>query len=272
MILHDGRSGADTAVRRQSKGRFRALGASLLDLLLPRRCAGCRSTWLSSHEGSWCGDCLERLPRIASPLCPRCGIPYPDSPTSPDHLCGNCLLTASPIDRARAAAFYAGVIRDRIHQLKFGGRLEWVPPLADLLAETAVREGMASADMLVPVPLHVKRLQERGFNQSGLLAGALGRRIGIPCRYDALARGNRTRQQTRLSREERLRNLKGAFLVLKPEAVRGRRILLIDDVYTTGTTLTECARTLKAGGAAEVHALTVARTLLDHRESGKDIE
>lgn len=239
----------------------------MLDLFLPQRCAGCGNAWMLDHKDFWCMDCIEKLPWISSPLCPRCGRPYPDSPSSPDHLCGDCLLSASPIDAARSSTSYTGVVRDRIHQLKFGCRLEWAPALADLMARTAEREGLTSVQMLIPVPLHAKRLKERGFNQSGILSRVLGKRLGIPCRHDVLERRNRTQPQTRLSREERLTNVRGAFHVSQPSAVTGQRILLIDDVFTTGTTLGECARMLKAEGAEEVRALTVARTLLDWRES-----
>jgi len=116
--------------------------------------------------------------------------------------------------------------------------------------------------LIVPVPLHPKRLKERGFNQSGLLAGEFARKLRVPVSFDAIIRKNRTQPQTRLNRRERLKNMKGAFELVVAQRVRGRRVLLIDDVFTTGTTLSECARVLKSkGGASEVHAVTVTRAL-----------
>ncbi len=165
---------------------------------------------------------------------------------------------------------YSGVLRDRIHQLKFGGRLHWVLPLAELLADVFRRDNTVSADLVLPVPLHVRRLQQRGFNQAGLLAGTLGRLIHRPVCYDILVRQCWTEPQTRLNREERLQNVKNAFLVPDSTRVKDRCVLIIDDVFTTGTTLSECAKTLKEAGASEVHAITVCRALPDWRPNYRD--
>lgn len=155
-------------------------------------------------------------------------------------------------------------MRQRIHQLKFGGQLHWVRPLAELLERLVRREAaILLADMIFPVPLHVKRLRQRGFNQAGLLARVLGHQLELPVHYDCLVRRCWTEPQTRLNREERLHNVKDAFMVADARKVKGRRILLVDDVYTTGTTLNECARILKAGGAAAIHAVTVSRAVPD---------
>lgn len=243
------------------KELLRQLGGSFLDLLLPRLCAGCKRVWLLSHEGYWCRGCLDELAWVGFPRCPRCGRPFPKSPGSPDHPCGECISGRPPFDTARSAVIYAGVVRERIHQLKFGAQLHWVPPLVELLAAAFEKDGPGGIDFIVPVPLHVKRLRQRGFNQAGLLAKVLGKRIGLPVRFDLLARRWWTEPQTRLNRRERLENVKDAFGVVLPGAVQGRTILLIDDVFTTGTTLSECAKALKVTDAAGVHALTVARAL-----------
>ncbi len=133
------------------------------------------------------------------------------------------------------------------------------------LLETAYSEWVLPApDLIVPVPLHTQRLSQRGFNQAGLLARELGRKLRTPVLPDALVRANQTLPQTRLKRRERLENVKGAFQISNDRKVRGRRILLIDDVFTTGTTLSECSKVLKRkGGASEVYALTVTRALRD---------
>jgi ComF family protein len=193
-----------------------------------------------------------------------CGRPFRDSGALSDHLCGECIDSAFHFDTARSATFHEGIVRDRIHQLKFDSQTEWAPPLAELLERAYSDWGLPAPDLIVPVPLHLKRLGERGFNQSGLLAGELGRRLNVPVSFDIISRQNRTLPQTRLNREQRLKNVRGAFEVTDAEKARGRRILLVDDVFTTGTTLSECARTLKRKGrASEVHALTVTRAAPD---------
>lgn len=130
---------------------------------------------------------------------------------------------------------------------------------------------MDRVDLLMPVPLHVKRLAQRGFNQAGIMVRALGERLDLPVRFNALVRKEWTIPQTRLSRRERLENLKGAFDVPDETLVKRKKILLVDDVFTTGTTLSECAKTLRAAGAAEVHALTVTRAIPEWKGmSGKE--
>lgn len=237
------------------------LGSAVLDLCFPKRCTGCQSIWLSAAQGNWCPECRQRLPWIESPLCPRCGCPFIDSPTAPDHLCGECLLEVFPFDSARSAVLHEGVVRDRIHQVKFGGQLYWVPALVELLVLTLQRHPAGAVDALIPVPLHRRRLRQRGFNQAGLIAAALGKRLGVPVHFNVLLRPLWTQPQTRLNRHQRLSNVKGAFQVADPVAVDGRRIMLIDDVFTTGTTLSECAGTLGAAGAAAVYAMTVSRAV-----------
>lgn len=241
------------------------LGAAWLDLLLPRGCVACGENWPSSAESSWCDRCLEKIPWIRSPICPHCGRPFHKSPSCGNHLCGDCELARYPFQSARSAALHWGVVRQGIHNLKFGGQLHWIPPLVELLESAWTDEMRKGTDCIVPVPLHVKRLRQRGFNQAALLARALGKAAGIPVRYDVLARSVWTEPQTRLKREERLENVKGAFVVSRPSDVRGKRILLLDDVFTTGSTLCECTRVLKKCGAAQIHALTVSRSLPDWR-------
>lgn len=239
----------------------KTLGASLLDLLVPRRCAGCQRGWPSPEESHWCGSCWEQLPWIRSPLCPICGRPYFDSPSSSDHVCGDCLLLPPPIHGARSATLYSDTVRKRIHQVKFGGKLQWIPPLVDLLVHCWEDWGVGGADGLVAVPLHVKRIQQRGFNQAALLAEVMGKRLKMPVRHDILWRARWTEPQTRLKREERLKNVAHAFAVPNKSNLEGQTLLLIDDVFTTGSTLAACARTLKEAGASCVLALTVARSV-----------
>jgi ComF family protein len=249
---------------------LKRIGTALRDLLLPRQCAGCQQTWLHSHQGFWCDACLDGLPWITSPLCPQCGRPFPKSPSAPDHLCGDCLQSVFIFNSARSVTHHGGVVRKRIHQLKFGDQPQWVPPLAELLLTQIRRERSCHVDVIFPVPLHVHRLRQRGFNQAGLLAGACGRQLRIPVQFDVLVRSCWTEPQTRLNREQRLQNVKDAFEVTAANRVADRSVLIIDDVYTTGTTLNECAKTLIAAGASEVHALTVCRAVPDWKADDED--
>ncbi|MCU0587137.1 MAG: ComF family protein [Syntrophobacteraceae bacterium] len=234
---------------------------SLLDLAFPRKCTGCEGIGLDDREGCWCSECWSSVQWIQPPLCTLCGKPFPKSPASSDHLCGECLLSTFHFDRARSAAVHAGVARDSIHALKFGGHLHHVPALAELLVDALEPELESRAAILIPVPLHTRRLRQRGFNQAGLLALELGHRIDLPVRFDVLRRKQWTEPQTRLHREDRLSNVRNAFEVRIPGAIEGRGVLLLDDVHTTGTTLSECARELKAAGAGEVVAWTVTRSV-----------
>jgi ComF family protein len=255
--------------KRGVKVTLKRLASSLLDLCLPRTCAGCQQAWMLSEQGFWCPECLKALAWIESPRCPGCGIPFLDSPDSADHLCGDCLKNSFAFDAARSAVLYAGVARERIHQLKFGGKLHWVPPLEALLAEAVPRgDAITQVDMVLPVPLHKQRLRQRGFNQAGLIAREFGRHLCIPVRFGVLTRHRATLPQTRLGRRERLHNVRGAFSVGRPEVVRDRSVLLVDDVFTTGTTLSECARVLKRVGVQVVYAVTVARVVPDATVSG----
>lgn len=243
--------------------RLQEMGLAFLDLFLPKRCVACEDRWPAGWESSWCGPCLESVSWIRSPLCPCCGRPHHKSPSSPDHLCGDCEVSRYPFDSVRSATFHSGTVRDGIHRLKFGGRLHWVPPLVELLVRAVTREMLNSCRVIIPVPLHHKRLRQRGFNQAGLLARGLGKALGLEVDYGLLARSAWTEPQTRLKREERLHNVKGAFQVVKAGRLLGRSVLLLDDVFTTGTTLCECATVLKEAGAEEVHAITVSRSVPD---------
>jgi ComF family protein len=153
-------------------------------------------------------------------------------------------------------------MREAVHAFKFGGRRALAVPLGDLLVETAAGSLPAGApDLLLPVPLHPRRQRTRGFNQAGLLARRLGRSHGWPVREDVLVRTVATPSQTELDAAGRRANVRGAFRLRRPAAVAGRHVVLVDDVLTTGATLSECARCLRAAGAARVGALTVARVV-----------
>lgn len=249
------------------KGRpWRTLGRILsraADALFPVRCAACGGPPGDGPDPTWCRACFGGLTFVAPPLCPCCGRPYFCAEGMPEHLCGECLKDRFCFDAARSAAIYQGAVRRGILQLKFGGKLYWAPALGRLTtlhAET--RRMLERADVIVPVPMHLRRVRRRGFNQAVLLARFAGRSCRRPVAVDALTRARFTKPQTRLSRDDRLRNVRGAFTVGRPEVVSGKAVVLLDDVFTTGTTLSECADALKDAGAAWVGAVTVARVVL----------
>ena len=224
------------------------LGRAVLDFVFPPRCVVCGSA------GSFlCTACAAGLPRAEPPRCPRCWSPGSDA-----YLCPECQAAPPAFDGLRAAFVYQGVVRDLVHALKYRGTTALAGPMASLLAE-AVRRDALTADVLVPVPLSGIRRRTRGFNQAESLARALGREVGLPVRPDALRRRRHTTPQARTAdAEQRRRNVAGAF-VCQDASVAGQRVLLVDDVTTTGATLAACAGPLKARGARAVWAVTFAK-------------
>ncbi|MGB9082149.1 MAG: ComF family protein [Desulfuromonadaceae bacterium] len=232
---------------------------ALLDVLLPPICHICHSFIPDAVPPHICPDCRERLPRVASPLCPICGIPFVGA--GDDHRCGACLAHPPRFDTARAHFLYEGAIRDLIHSFKYNQRTHLRYPLA-LLALEGVDGFLAdqAPQLIVPVPLHRSRLRQRGFNQAVLLGRVLSRQLSLAMLPDTLVRTRPTEPQVDLSAAERRLNVKGAFSVPRPDRVEGKRILLLDDVMTTGSTMNECAKELKKAGAGMVIAVTIART------------
>lgn len=215
-------------------------------------------------KGGLCGTCWPRLTFIARPFCERLGTPLPFTPLGDagPYLSAEALADPPAFARARAAVVFGDISRDLVHGLKYGDRLDLARPMARLMAQ-AGRDVLADADLLLPVPLHAFRLWRRRFNQAALLARHLASGAEKKWRTDTLVRVRATPSQISLSRLERHRNVSGAFAVrAAAEAhVYGRRILLVDDVLTTGATLDACARTLRRAGAAHVDALTFARVV-----------
>jgi ComF family protein len=238
---------------------WRAGLRSALDLALPPLCPSCREPLA---DGALCAACWSKLSFIAPPFCVRLGIPFAyDS--------GQGLLSMEAIahppayDRARAAVRYDDVARALVHALKYGDRLDLAPTMGRWMAR-AGHELLRDCDALVPVPLHWRRLWARRFNQSAALAKAIAAdRTGIAVAYSALARIKPTAQQVGLSKSQRADNVQGAFRVAaerRPE-VAGRRLILIDDVLTSGATAEACARALLRAGAAKVDVLVFARVV-----------
>ncbi|MBP7765840.1 MAG: ComF family protein [Deltaproteobacteria bacterium] len=235
--------------------------SEISDVLFPPLCLACRRVVQSVPPAVFCANCLDRITFLTGSLCPVCGVLFPDSPAG-DHVCGACLASPPFFDRARAAVVYEGIISDTIHRFKYGRDLSTGGALARFLAECPFDDlDWHRCDAVLPVPLHKKRLRERGFNQSLLLARALGRKYGIAVDFSLLKRRKFTLTQTGLTRQEREKNIKGAFETARPGQIADKNLILVDDVYTTGATVNECARILKHSGAADVAVVTLARVI-----------
>ncbi len=233
---------------------------AVVNFFFPPQCLLCRTFLVAPHDDALCATCRRDFPYISGPLCPVCGIPFP-SREGADHICGRCMRRAPRFDRARAVGHYHGSLRTAIHRFKYDSRSLLAAPLGRLLAENGRQLlGCAAYDVIMPVPLHAQRLRQRGFNQSLVLARAVGRHWGLPVEIEGLRRVRWTDPQTMLPIKERRHNVKGAFCYCG-HGVQQKTVLLIDDVYTSGSTVEECANILKQSGARQVDVLTLARTI-----------
>jgi len=268
---------------------LKALGAITKDAVFPTRCCGCgrlfrrlRPGKVSAHQlrgvdpglpatlGEYlCSACTRLIEPIRSPFCTHCGRPF-DSPQGVDHICGKCQQDPFDFSKARSAGVYGQALKELICLYKYQFRGELAVPLSRMLWQTLRRHwDPEQIDCIIPVPLHSRRLRERGFNQAELLirlwpglACAQGIHLDkskllvrtlVRCRY--------TPPQTGLERNQRAANLQNAFKLADPFAVQDRRVLLVDDVLTSGATANSCARVLKSAKAASVNVLTLARAL-----------
>jgi ComF family protein len=241
---------------------------ALLDLVFPPFCPVCTARLDEARRFPLCGPCWARIPRIAAPYCRVCGLPFGrlasidgPEPLPGAHVCGRCRRRPPVFSYARSAACYDEVTRAALHAFKFGGTRSLAAPLGDLIADLARTIPLVAPDLLVPVPLHRRRERERGFNQSLLLARRVSRAWNVPVRGDVIDRALYTLPQTQLSGEARRSNVRTAFVARHPEHVAGRHVVLVDDVFTTGSTAAACASCLKKAGASAVGVLTVARAL-----------
>ncbi len=266
-----------------------ALGAITKDAVFPTRCCGCGRLFrhqqpenVLAHQSRrvdqgftaafdeyLCGACLRGIQPIRSPFCTLCGRPF-DSTQGVDHVCGKCQQDPFDFSEARSAGVYRHPLKELICQFKYQFRDELAAPLSCLLWQTLrLHWDPEQIDCIIPVPLHIRRLRERGFNQAELLirlwtglACEQGIRLGRSrLSTRALARCRYTSPQTGLDRDQRAANLRHAFKVTDPAAVRGRRVLLVDDVLTSGVTANACAQALTRAKAASVDVLTLARAV-----------
>ena len=234
---------------------LKKMSKDFCELILPPRCRVCgRGDTLV--EGM-CANCLADVSYVVSPICTICGRDFPVTEGG-DHICGKCLRQPPPFFRARAITYYEEPVRSLLHHLKYNFDTTVIQPLAKI-AQNGDISVFDSCDCVVPVPLHSKRLQSRGSNQALALARLLfAHRHGIIV-PDSLIKTRNTVSQTELDGDGRRRALRGAFAVKNPENIENMTVCLVDDIYTTGTTVSECAKVLYKGGASSVVVLTFAR-------------
>jgi len=231
---------------------------AILDLVYPRTCSGC-SRPLEADRGHLCWECLASLDIIVHPFCSKCGDPV-DGMVEGSYVCSWCVRNEPAFDLARSAARYRGPLVVALQQFKYDGATCVGGDLVELLFACVITHfESARFDVVAFVPLHPSKERRRTFNQSRLLASGLASRLKMPLFARALRRVKNTPTQTSLTLRQRQENIRKAFEVPAPEWVAGRRILLVDDIMTTGATVAECGRVLKEAGAASVHVATVAR-------------
>ena len=227
----------------------------LINFMLPAICPLCNKPLAADAGIGFCPACQQQIPQLPAATCRRCALPYPTD-ISDDHLCGICLPEQKPLfERVVAAGIYDAALKDAIHRFKYRGKINLDRPLAELIANRLT--DLDPVDLVLPVPLHHKRLRQRTYNQSALLARLLARKLNRPLSLHLLIRHRDTPPQQGQSASARKSNLKNAFSLTQP--LNGEHILLIDDVLTTGATARECCRVLKKNGAGKVTVAILAR-------------
>ncbi len=288
-------SGINLSAKITAPNGLRSIWNSFLDTVFPPKCLVCRRlfqpAFASPESGQTahtvteirdllpqahrllnvlcCWDCVNALMAISEPLCACCGKMF-KQPQADNHLCGDCIIQPKKFRIARAAMVCDQQSMAVIHRFKYAGKTQLAMPFGALMLNAYLRYWHPEAiDLILPVPLHNQKFRSRGFNQSYLMidswkaicsvkpVAAFNKRL----RTDVLIRSKATVSQTGLGRRQRLKNIKGAFSVRLREAVNGRKVLVVDDVYTTGATVDECARSLLKAGAALVDVLTLARAI-----------
>ncbi|MBI4832087.1 MAG: ComF family protein [Candidatus Lindowbacteria bacterium] len=247
------------------KSTWRSFAGELLlgfkNLFLPALCRKCGERILTEENLYFCGDCWATIELVRDPKCPRCGRPHPsrhgfEPPES--FVCAECAAQKSWVEKTQAAGLHAGVLRDAIHLLKYRRKRLIAAPLSRLVLDTViVKLDASSYDAVVPVPLHRNRLRRRGYNQSELIARNLCTEMGTAY-LPALMRVKDTPSFSMLGAQERRNQIKDAFAPLPEADVKKKKLVLVDDVVTTGATTNECARTLRKSGARTVDVVAVA--------------
>jgi competence protein ComFC len=241
--------------------KLREFFNAAIELVYPRNCLFCQKTVDGDRDGYVCPSCLSAVKWLAPPFCQRCALPYAGA-VPETFVCENCRHLKFHFERVVCACRAEGVVREAIHRFKYNREMYFGPYLADWFVQ-GVRDKLdwADVDAVIPVPLHPRKRRERGFNQAEYLADALKKSVGAEILSGNLRRVKDTATQTALDAKQRAANLRGAFVLREPQAVKGKRAAILDDVFTTGATTNECARVLADAGAASLIVLTLARGL-----------
>jgi len=234
----------------------------LLDILYPRHCFACDKSLHEEENTYICENCLNKIKVTEVRRCARCGFELGPGIASSGKGCPECKNTSLRFENSFFVSDNKGPLKNLIHQFKYHKHVCLIKPLGGLLTGLLQQGIMPEIDVVVPVPLHWKKKQERGFNQSELIAKKICRKLSLPISVNNLRRVKNTLSQTRLSRLQRQKNVNGAFKVKNPDMFFEKNVLLVDDVLTTGITASECARNLKNAGAKEVYLLALARSRL----------
>jgi len=237
------------------------IASGIADLVFPPVCIVCGHLLRGNRASPFCDECLSQITFITGPVCDICGIPF-GTQEGETHCCGACVVDPPPYSCARAVGAYKGALLEAIHLFKYrkDAGMGMGKHLGAFMAAWACDSlSPADYDAVVPVPLHHNRLKERGFNQSALLAREIARTFSLPLDLSTLRRKHNRLPQVGMGRTERRRNTKGVFEVKGEKNIYRKRLLLVDDVFTTGSTAGECARLLRRHGALEVSVFTLAR-------------
>ena len=229
---------------------------TFLNILFPESCPICLKPSSENHTAPICAGCWQSIQPYDGPKCQKCGRPLNSDVST---LCGACLEDNPAFDSASSFGLYDGALRKAINLMKYHNRKRLSKPLSDVLLRIII----PPVNAVLPVPLHKKRLREREFNQSALIAKHLAKNFRIPLHLDCLVKVKDTKPQVGLRSNERRKNLKKAFAVQKSDLIEGKDILLIDDVVTTGATVRECSHVLKKAGAGDIHVITLAHGMID---------
>ncbi|MDX1410964.1 MAG: ComF family protein [Nitrospirales bacterium] len=232
----------------------------ILHAVLPANCRSCGEALWGDSNPFFCDHCWSAICPIMGPTCQRCSLPFSSQTSllhSPIHQCANCRLYPPAFTRAWTFYPYKSPLKEAIGLFKYRGKVSLAGPLATLFMKALTP--LPKIDVILPVPLHPIRLREREYNQSLLLAFPLSTQLCLPISYSTLVRIRPTTPQTSLKRKARIKNLRRSFVVTQPTILRNKSILLVDDVFTTGTTVNECAKALRKAGVSQVYVVTLAR-------------
>ena len=242
---------------------------SLFSAVMPEVCLFCGSVGLNG-DSSICPECQSSIRWVSQPFCKVCGQPLRTGSSVNPNLCGTCLSSPPIYDTARYGLYYENSVRAAITRFKFDSSLSNSKPLADFLVQTFYRYyADVKFDVILPAPLHTKRLLSRGFNQTVILSRRLSKITGIPLDRTSIVKVRNTEPQARLSRSKRLSNLSNAFEIKHVKQIIGKRVLIVDDVSTTGATITEAAKVVKKAGAGYIGILVLA---LRTRDGGVKVD